>query len=653
MSGEPYTGLPWYRESDAKVAQAVLSTALYIYDSDNLRLGGYDVYLRMYGGSRTSAYGPMQSLRGHPSRSTASALTGDQIERLLSGGKSPLRMNLGKSAVDTLSARVGQIKPRTTFLTTRGDWSLQRKAKYLQMFVDGVYHQSDAYIVAGDVFRDSMVLGTGVMTPYVTGAGTKNPRFGLERSPAWEWFVESGDGEYGKPACLYRIRWVSREKIRRAGWDKAVDAGRQNKDSADDMARVVEAWFRPEHADNEPTEDAFKLKDVYKRGRHVLCVEDTTIVDEFYPWDEFPAVFFHWNRPVSGFWCDTPALKEVMGIQIEINKLLAKVQRSMTKVGQPMVFIPSSANMAESEFSNEEAKMWKYDGSTAPSVTSFQPVSPQILSHLWELWRKGFEILGLSELQASAQAPAGMESARGLERLSEQSVLRFKKISEDWQFALAEDLTRRFIRLAKATDSDTPGGLKIRSPGSKRSFVIVWKDVAIDEDGALMQTFNTTTLPTEPAARIQEVERLQNAGFVQQDTAMALLDMPDVQSETDFVTADRDNLMWQLEQMLEDGVAVTPDPYQDLTRAVAMTQNAVLRAQSEGCPEKNIVLARNFTEMCKAMLQPPEEPVDPNAVPADPSAIPAPAPGMDPVAAAMGGAAPTPLPAQGALPAPM
>lgn len=587
----------WYRESAADVADSVAGVVSALYGDDTKRLGEYDSYLKLYGSQPRRTYGPLNSTYGSGAVGSNASVSGDTVERIAAAGSAPVRLGLAKAAVDTITARVGEIRPRPTFLTNRGDYSLQRKAKDLQLFVDGAYHQSDAYEKASAAFRDGAVLGTGVLLPYVTGG--KAPRFCVDRSPAYEWFVDAADAEYGEPRCLYRVRWVSRERVR-LYWPAAADAGRGASDASHDFARVVEAWFRPIDAPNKPRAELADGMSVEARGRHVLVVEDTTVVDEWYPWDEFPAVFFHWDKPVAGFW-GTSAIKEVMGLQIEVNKLLHKVQKSMRLVGQPWLMAQRTANVAPAEMTNAVGLMVAYDGNVAPTVVTHQPVSPQIITHMWELWTKGFELLGTNELQATATAPAGMESARGLERLSEQGALRFKRVSKAWEFALGEQLARRFIRLAKEVDATTPGGFKLSAPGSKRAVSIRWKDCAIDEDAFLLQVYETTSLPQEPAARAQEVERMQASGWIDAEEARGLVDLPDIAESNSLATADRENLMWQLERLLEDGDDVLPEPYQNLDSAILHTQQAILRATCDGCPQANLDKARTFMEAAKVM----------------------------------------------------
>ena len=75
-------------------------------------------------------------------------------------------LNVIQSCTDTVTARIAKNKPKATFLTTGGDWTMQQKAKRLDKFVAGQFYNSNIYEVAPKVFLDACVFGTGFMKIY-------------------------------------------------------------------------------------------------------------------------------------------------------------------------------------------------------------------------------------------------------------------------------------------------------------------------------------------------------------------------------------------------------------------------------------------------------------------------------------------------------
>lgn len=625
-----------HREIGARIAGMVEWLMTY----DRARTDRYERYFQLYGGTRLIGIRPWEN----PTVATAAMMTNRVIE-------DSLRLNVCKAAVDTVTSKVGKLRPRPTFVTDHGDFDLQQRAKQLQIFMDGAYHQSDAWEHGASIFRDAMVFGTGVLHAYGECRGGVG-RVCSERVPVWELYVDPADAIYNTPRCLYRVKWVSRDQAQ-AQWPgvtllgptatsqeaTATEAYRQG------YVRVIEAWARAMPGSGES-------------GAHALVVGGELVLDdpEDFEWcyEEFPFCFVHWTKPIQGFWGDS-AIREVVGIQVEINKLIQSIQASMQLVGVPWVLRKEGVILRPDKVQNIPGQVVTVEASTtldeAIRVVTFQPVHPQVVSHVWQLYAKAFEILGSNQLAASATAPPGLESGRALETLAEEHSERFMTVSRHFEYVMGEALARQFIRVAKELDEElrehgVAGGFAVRAPGAKRSSVkLRWDEVAIDEDGFIIQVWPESVLPTTPAARIQHVQSLADAGWVDRTEARRLLNMPDLTAEDDLATADEDNLHRQLNDMLAHGVPIMPEPYQNLNRALTLAQQAVLRAQADGVAEARIDLVRDFIAAVEALLQraqaasAPPAPGVPGAVdetiarvnqPAMAGAPEAPPPGMPP-----------------------
>lgn len=619
----------WYEASAKEVAGELAGEAQRVMNDDTARIGRLEGYLRLYGGTKARVLRPWQN---------PSTVESDSF----GGQADALRLNVVKAALDTVTAKVGKIRPRPTFLTDGGDFSMQLRAKNLQRFMDGAYHQSDCYEAGLGLFRDAMICGTAALHSYRHGK-----RICVEQTPIWELYVDRADALYGRPRCLYRIKWVAQNQVRTLypkARDAEVDADAREAGTRDNpgYVRVVEAWCLPtcppedcgQYDKRSDTKD-YAFDRCAMNGRHVVLAGNVVVADEDWAYPSFPYVFLHWSKPQQGFWGDS-AITEVAGLQVEINKLLQFIQEAMQKTAQPMVFVHPNALISPMEVSNLVGQVFKVESDVslndAVVVQTFQSVHPQVMQHLWMLYSKAFEILGSNQLAASASAPPGLESGRSLEVLAEEHSERFMVASRHFEHVLGELQARQFIRVAKEIDEhikecgDTEGYV-IRAPNGRAAIKLKWGDVNIDEDGFVMQVFPTSVLPTTPAAKIQEVERLSEAGWISPQEARRLLDFPDMRADTDLATADRDNLSRQLELMLEQGEAVMPEPYQDLEQAVRVGTQSILRAHIDGVPEENIDLVRDFITMCEALLKRTQTPNPAMPAPtADAAAAPAQAP---------------------------
>lgn len=583
----------WLVKGKADLAQRLNAQVSKIWNLDGPRLDRYEKYYRLYGGARLLSIRPWDM----PTDLNTAPAQNKVIE-------DALRLNVVKASIDTVTSKVGKARPRPTFQVNGGDFKARQQAKLLQKFADGAFHQSDAYELGAQMFRDGMMFGTGVLHPYGAAGRMK-----VERVFPWEMFVDPADALYGTPRCLYRVKYIDYDLARdKYGYDPSESANDSYDDYHKGFARIVEGWSLPVPEYGGGTTP--------KPGRHVLVIGDRVLCDELWELDTFPFVFFHWSAPVQGFWGDS-AIREVAGIQVEINALIQSVQDSMNKVGKPFVFkledtivSPTNIGNIPAQFINIDAKsLGGRSISDALLVQTFQPVHPTVISHIWQLYAKAFEILGSNQLAASASAPAGLESGRALEQLADEHSERFMTVSRHYEWVMGKQLVVQLMRVAKELDETLEGGFSLNAPGQRDNVRIKWVEVVMDPDSYTHQVFPTSVLPTTPGARIEEVQRLSDAQWIDRETAMRLLQLPDLQSENDLVSADADLLDRQLCEMLEDGKDHVPYPYQNLKRAAIRTQQAIMRGQADGVPETHLDAARDFLAMVEALS--PAQPTAP------------------------------------------
>lgn len=596
----------WWAQPTELVHESVMVNAKHLENLDGDRIARYEKYLRLYGGTKRLGVRPWE-------------IAGPALESF-STTVDKLRLNVVKAAIDTVTAKVGKLRPRPTFVTTGGMWSDKKRAKDLQKFTDGAYHQSDVYQRAPEMFRDAMIFGTGALHVY-----SRNSKFACERVPIWELFVDRTEAHTGNPRNLWRIKYVGLDTLcQEFGDDEELlaklesletapndeDAEYGDTETSAKLVKIVECWYistgrgaiaGPQN--NEPNKNSeFSVSAVPAKGRHTIAVDGLTLVDEHYEHDNFPFTFFHWTSPVTGFW-GISAVEDIIGIQVEINKLLQTVQRSMALVGRPWILTFNGNGVQPSKITNEVAQIFNVTGTQEPVVQTFQSVHPQVLSHLWELYAKAFEILGSNQLAASATAPPGLESGRALERLSEEHSERFMTASRAFEYAIGDHLAQHLIRVAKELDAVVPGGMKIKAPDGRVAIDLDWKSVVLDNDAFIIQVFQTSTLPTHPSARMAELERLQEAQVIDATEFRRLLDMPDLERSSDLAIAPILLIEKQLETMLWKEKPQIPLPFQDLDRALAMSQNELQLAILEGAPNSATRLLRDYITVCQALIE--------------------------------------------------
>jgi len=521
--------------------------------------------------------------------------------------------NVVKSCVDTVQSKIAKHKPRPVFLTEDGDWSLQRKAKLLTQYLEGLFYGMDVYTKGKSVFRDGEVFGTGIMKLYPCGN-----KIECERVLPSEIKVDDAEGMYGCPRQLHQTKYVSRDVLIDMFPDKAHEIiSCQSADNADmvfyqiaDLVEVNESWHLPSG------EDAGD-------GSHCIVIENATLLSEPYEKDYFPFVFIRWTDRLIGFWGQGLA-EELLGIQLELNKLLRLVQTAIHLVSNPRVMVEDGTITNLQHINNEIAGILKYRG-TKPEFVTPTAISAEVYAHIENLYRKAYEISGVSMLSANSAKPEGLDSGKALREFQDIESDRFQIVGqayEDFYMNIAKiciDMTRDLNKKHKQS---------VKSVNGKFIKQIKWSEIDLDESNYVMKVFPTSALPSTPAGKLSSVTELVQAGFIDRDMAMSLLDFPDLEAFNSLQNASVDITKKMIEVMTEEGIYETPEPEMNLELAKNMAQNAYLKYRTNGLEEERLDLLRRFIQDCKDMMEmampepQPQIPMGAGQMPVDPMATP-------------------------------
>ena len=489
-------------------------------------------------------------------------------------------LNIIQSMIDTVVSKITKNKPKATFLTSGGDFSLQSKAQKLTKFVEGIFAYSEFYEKASLAFTDACIFGTGCLKIYVEKGQIK---------------VDDIECYYAKPRQMHQEKDIHKDVLKQMFPAKAreieiassIDSTGQESYMGDlkEMVKVIESW----HLSSGP-----KAKD----GKHSICVSNATLFEEDYDKEYFPFVFFRWNvRPVGFF--GQGLAEQLQGLQLEINKTLRTIQVSMHLVSVPKLLVEASSKIVSSHLNNRIGGVIKYAG-TPPSYAPLGGVPPELFSHVDRLYSRAYEIAGVSQLSAQSIKPAGLDSGKALRTFNDLETERFMSVAKRYEKAFL-DAAEIMIDLAKDIyEKNEDFGVKT----SDNKFVetIKWKDVNMDADKYMMQIFPTSALSTTPAARLADVQDMLTAGFIGKEQAISLLDFPDLESEMDLLTSDNKNLEKLIETMVHDGKYFPPEPYQNLENAIRKTQQAYLMYRMRNAPEDRLELLRQYMEDCQSLL---------------------------------------------------
>lgn len=503
---------------------------------------------------------------------------------------SRISLNVIRSCVDTAASKIAKLKPRPYFLTVDGNWAAQQRAKRLTSFFDGLFQDSmTIYEEKQRSFVDAGIFGTGAVKFYWD---SHNKRPACERVMISEIVIDDSEAIYGRPLQLHQTRYVHRAALLEAwGSDKKAYAAIMaamgspgeipRTQTHNDMVKVIESWKLP----SQPGA---------KDGRHALSIDGMTLEANKWTKDYFPFVFDTWIGAIVGFF-GTGIAEELTGIQLEINKLIRSIQLAQHFMSVPRVFLDTASNINTSHLNTTTGSIVKYTGQP-PIFNTAPAMSPEVYQHLENLYRKAFEIIGISQLAAQSQKPAGLNSGKALRQYYDLTSERFSLVEQRYEATFLE-ATRICIDLMDEHGADVSVSGKVGQNTEK----LVWKDVKMDMKDYVLRIFPASILPSQPQAKLQTVQELIQAGFIEKDLGISLLDFPDLEAGMNMKTAAFNVVQKQLYLMLDKGEAQTPEVFQDLNLSEQVAQWTYLKAVNEGAPEDRLDLVRTYIEDCKAL----------------------------------------------------
>lgn len=504
--------------------------------------------------------------------------------------KHRVTLNIIQSMVDTVVSKIAKNKPKPTFLTEGGDWSLQRKAKKLTKFCEGIFNSCDLYDEGIKAFQDACIFGTGAIKIFKQDGNIKAERVFID-----EIKIDDAESFYGKPRQMHQIKYIHRDVLKsmfpehKTVIDMQTDTAKystSNYSNAKDMIRVVESWHLPSGKDG-------------KDGVHAITIKDATLFSEEYEKEYFPFVFMHWTRRPVGFFGQGMA-EQLQGIQLEINKILRTIQVSMHLTSIPKVFIEASSKVVTAHLNNKIGGIVRYAG-TKPSYESVGAIPAELFSHLDRLYNRAYEVAGISQLSARSLKPAGLDSGKALREFNDIESERFLEVGKRYE-KMFMDASKIIIDMARdCYNNDKDFNVRVKGKGFIET--ISWEEVDIAEDKFMMDMFPTSSLSSTPSGRLQDVQELLQAGFISKEDGMKLLDFPDLEQANSLANANTDNIERQIELMIDEGEYESPEPYQDLEMAKSKAQMAYLKYRMEGAPEENLELLRIYMEDCQDLIE--------------------------------------------------
>lgn len=558
----------WYFSEDYDILNAVKQMIVLLEPSVSSRINRYRVESRLYG---------IPDYFASLTRTNSNGWNNSQLPDRLT-------FNAVQSNIDTLISKVSRLKPRARFLTNAGGFKAVKAAKKLGYFAEGIFGENDIYTLSRSVLRDALVYGDGFVHIF-----EEDKRVKLERVIPYEIAVDEMECIGGsQPTHMYRVKLVSRaalmemfpdKKERIAQSQQLFNVNLHSTSPATDQIEVLEAWKLGTGEDR-------------KNGKRLMAVPDCLLCAEEWTDKRFPFARVSWTQPFSGYWSQSLA-EQLKSTQLEINKLLAVQQRSYHLAGSFKILVQNGSQIPVESFNNNIGTIIKYTGAPPQYITP--PVlPPEFYQNLQTLIDRSYQISGVSSLSAYSQKPAGLNSGVALREYNDIESARFLEFSMDIEQFFV-DIAKCSINMARNIAEKNSGKYPVNISGYKTLDKVDIKEIGLAEDDYSISVFPASSLPNDPAGRLETIDDLVKRGLLDPTEQRELLNFPDIEASNLLSTAQDEYLKEIFEKMLDDGEYTAPDPLDNLALAQKMALQYYALGKKLGETEDKLELIRQFT----------------------------------------------------------
>jgi hypothetical protein len=548
-----------------------------------------------------------------------------QIASMILRDDIPLVWNLTRSFIGTVVSHVAAaVDPKIQFVTSNADWQTQRKAKKLDQFTEALALQpappfSNVAELRTAVFRDACLFRRGAAQ---ISADDENACVLTERVLPWELLSDRRDARYNNPCELARCYPMSRHALhdwfpdRRADIDGAKEAtaielelefgfDASNTKISHDHVQVYEIWI------NAPSPN--------KKGRHIMVLEGVTpaLIDEDYGLQYPPFAFIYWDHPIIGGTSQSLS-DEVAPIEDEVNRTVQRMADAARRTSLNVIFKKAGSVDDAAMEDTKDATVIEYTGDQPPVMVQAQAVNPSMVQWVEMQKTVANDLCGISEMAQTGSREPNMPSAAAQRAVSSEQSKRLAWLSrqlENWQVRWAQ-LSIHAVR----TIADAKPNFAARWPGAGFLRSIKWKDVDLNDDQYVIQTYPVGETKGRPEDRLSRAEEAFTKGAISITTYQAIKDgTEDYEAETREQSVQRelidryiDNWLDATDEQMasnyidaERGQMLVPPPikYLNLSDGILQVAMAYLQAELDGAPDANRKLFLNWLEMADTLLQ--------------------------------------------------
>lgn len=486
--------------------------------------------------------------------------------------------NVVVSVVESLVAEVGKAKVKARPKTKRASFKLRRASRKLDRYLYAEAKRIDFWEHHKQGFEDSCWGEVGILYWGWTEKGD-NAGVYCERVFPDE-FIVNNDECYSSPDPYHvaRRRALHIDEVLE-NWGAHLDADeidllKQEAAHGQDTGWIAQRGPGPGYI---VVVEGHRLPCGNKPGRHTIGTASITLFDE--PWDEeyFPYSWFHWKKPVAGFYCES-AVERAWPWQRRLDELNAAIRDAQDLACRMRIWAPLGGKIDIKELTNRMGKV--IHSAAEPKPLKWETNVGELYEERRRCKEECFADFGLSIMAAQSKLPAGarLDSARAVNEWSEQAGGRLVDLSQRYErFQL-----QGFDMIVKISERAAKQGKKLKTTwvAGRRVEEIDWDDIDYSRDRYVLQIEPSSTFNESLAAHTEDIDKLVQAGIITPEEYLSQRATPDTERQIALTVAATENLFMSIEK-IENGDYTPPSPLQDLVKGIQLFHFHLLDLQNE------------------------------------------------------------------------
>lgn len=483
----------------------------------------------------------------------------------------PASLNVVRPLVNTITSMVTLNRPKGVWDTEGANRRTREDAKMLERVQDGLMWDLDGHPRCEEWAHSSALFGTGFVKVFDRGGEPAvEPVFTPEIS------VDSLEGIYRSPRTMYRKMHIDRDVL--------CELYPENKDRIRDLPATSEAdvdWWVPTAAERTnmvPVYEGTHLRSskTAKDGCVVVAAGDVTLERTRYDYDFHMYLDLRWAL-VPHMFHGMGIAEELIGVQIEINRLVRQIQAAI-RFSNPMVLTDRNSAVAFGTLDGSQGMPQVSYVNAPPSVHVFQTVHSELFTFLNLLYQKAFETVGMNQLAMQGQAPKRFSSGRAQAINMDIQNSRYAWFLRNYERGVVR-LQQNMLRIAKDTN------YKAKVYDRRKLDLLDWKDINFDESKFIRRPWAGSLLGSSPQEKRDAIDWYRANGLVtEREQLLELADTPDLDKFTRRTLAGSRYIEDELQKMLDGGPYRPPPTEVNLQPSIALAQEMLLEAYADQVP---------------------------------------------------------------------